>query len=70
MGNNEEVKKCISNLKTLSADTEKEYYEENYRMTKIKLESIEYWSKKCQKALKKIMKESENNATIKESTRK
>lgn len=57
----EELKKCVSNLKLLSADADKELYEENYRMTKIKLESIEYWSKKGQKSVKKIMKEVEKN---------
>lgn len=62
MKNDEEVKKCISNLKLLIGYVDKEYYEENYDIAKIKLESVEYWAKQGQKALKKVVKESDKNA--------
>lgn len=62
MKNREQLKKCISNIELLGADARFENDREGYDMLKIKLESIEYWAKQGQKALKKVVKESDKNA--------
>lgn len=61
MKNREQLKKCISNMQTLSRDAEFENNRDGYEKLKIKLESIEYWAKEGKKALRKVVKESEKN---------
>lgn len=62
MKNREQLKKCISNLQTLSRDAEFENDRDGFVRLQMKLESIEYWAKEGKKALKKVVKESEKNA--------
>jgi len=59
--NKVKIQEYIENIEQLGADARYEFDYENYNKLRVKLESIEWWSRKAQKVLDKIEKEQKNN---------